>query len=579
MFLKISKKHGFLFFVCVVASFILTWLLVRGNTIIAMAVDTVIAGEALDFRKFIIKLGLMAVFGGIAAYIMMISRNYFSAYVQNDFKNMAAAKVIKLEYKYFDDKGSGSVLNKLISDINEVGRLFSETLPECVVTIITTVTITVYMCTLNFFLTIGVLAAYPIMIAVADFVSQKLMAIAKQRRDQLDERTQIAYDAINGIVIGRSYNLFDRVSARLFAVIESVFRNEERRTKISSASHVLNATMEWIPTIICYVSSLVAVINGSLSVGEMLVFVALVGRVTRVFSEFPFYVNDFREIGVSVKRLEDIMGQEDEPSGNLLISKETADYDNVIEFDNVRFSYDGERDIFKNLSFKIQRGKKVAFVGGSGQGKSTVFRIMCGFYGYSEGTYKLYGKEFPKWDIISARNEFALVSQNVFLFPESIEKNIAYGKEGATKEEVIEACKKANIHDFIMSLPEGYDTMVGERGVKVSGGERQRISIARAILKNAQILLLDEPTSAVDVGTEELITDAINEIAKDRTVIIIAHRLSTVIDADEIMVFQDGRIVESGSHKELLLAKGSYSELYGKECENKREGASDEKIQ
>jgi ABC-type multidrug transport system fused ATPase/permease subunit len=194
-----------------------------------------------------------------------------------------------------------------------------------------------------------------------------------------------------------------------------------------------------------------------------------------------------------------------------------------------------------------------------------VFKILCGFYKPQAGAYRLYGHDYQEWDIRSAREQFAYVSQNVFLFPETIAANVGYGREGATFDEIVEACKNANIHEFIESLEDGYNTYVGERGVRLSGGQRQRLSIARAFLKEAPILLLDEPTSAVDVETESLIKEALDRISFGKTVITIAHRLSTIEDADDILVFDKGKVVEKGSHEELLHAQGVYHQLYMKE--------------
>jgi len=246
---------------------------------------------------------------------------------------------------------------------------------------------------------------------------------------------------------------------------------------------------------------------------------------------------------------------------------------NIIEVEDITFSYDGngERNIFEGMSFSIEKGKTTAIVGGSGEGKTTIFKILCGFYSQQAGKYRLYGVDFEQWDIHEARSQFALVSQSVFLFPGTIAENVAYGKKGATFEEIVNACKMANIHDFIEKLPQGYETTTGERGVKLSGGECQRVSIARAILKNAPILFMDEPTSSVDVGTERLIQEAINNVSKERTVVIIAHRLSTIQNADRIMVFHKGKLVESGSHDDLIKQKGKYADLYNNELSGKIE--------
>ena len=280
-------------------------------------------------------------------------------------------------------------------------------------------------------------------------------------------------------------------------------------------------------------------------------------------STFRKLFNLFRVMKiVCVKRIEEIFLQKNEESG---IECKGIDTDIAVEFKAVSFSYTNEKDIIKDMSFKIKKNSKVAFVGESGGGKSTIFHIICGFYPIGTGKYNLLGREFSKWNIEYARENITLVSQNVFLFPSTIKDNVRYGNLNANDDDIIIACKNAQIHDFIMSLPQGYDTVVGERGILLSGGERQRISIARAFLKNAPILLLDEPTSAVDVATEQLISKAIEKLSFNRTCIIIAHRLSTIKNVDEIMVVKDGSIVEKGQHESLLGSNGVYSKIYGKE--------------
>jgi len=343
--------------------------------------------------------------------------------------------------------------------------------------------------------------------------------------------------------------------------------------------------------------------KGELTIGEMTSYVVLMNRIIGNMREMPYILNEGREVLVSIERLEDIINSPEESSGtfklkdifsennhtennhteNGRIETDSAktgstpiDKDglnNIIEVEDITFSYDGngERNIFEGMSFSIEKGKTTAIVGGSGEGKTTIFKILCGFYSQQAGKYRLYGVDFEQWDIHEARSQFALVSQSVFLFPGTIAENVAYGKKGATFEEIVNACKMANIHDFIEKLPQGYETTTGERGVKLSGGECQRVSIARAILKNAPILFMDEPTSSVDVGTERLIQEAINNVSKERTVVIIAHRLSTIQNADRIMVFHKGKLVESGSHDDLIKQKGKYADLYNNELSGKIE--------
>lgn len=371
------------------------------------------------------------------------------------------------------------------------------------------------------------------------------------------------------MIVGRSYNLYNVLENRIDKVVTGILENEYTRTKIGAISQILGNIIRWIPRIICYLFALYEVYNGKITVGSLLAFAMLLDQIVHPFGEIPGNINAIREQWISFQRIDEIIKQPDEVSGTGVFSPVLGEP--IIELEDIEFSYDGERKIFHNLNLKIERDKQVAFVGASGGGKSTIFRILSGFYLPKSGTYQFYGHAYQEWDVKALRSQMALVSQNVFLFSGSIAENIAFGKEGATREEVINASKDANIHDFILGLANGYDTQVGERGAKLSGGQRQRISIARAFLKDAPILLLDEPTSAVDVETERLIKEAIDRISVGKTVLTIAHRLSTIEHADVIYVFDQGRIVESGTHKELLSDGIVYQSLYQKENEAKNE--------
>jgi len=568
-FLKISFRYVHWFIINLIMAYVLTSVVVQGNALVARAVDKLLAGEHIMMSKFIWQLIIMAFIGLVSAFIKSYSSSTFSVNVQTAFKNESAQKLAKLEYKYFDDLGSGSIINKLISDIAETGRFFSETLPDICTVLITIVTIMIYIAGLNFKLLIVVLLCYPILIIAANLIAKKMVALAKKRRGKLDLMASIAGDSIQGIVVGRSYNLFEVIKNKLDKAIDDIVKNEYQRTTISMGSWVLQQMISWVPTIVCSVFILYQTFSGTVTIGGMMSFMILINRLAHSMSELPFIINDAREMNVSINRLEEIMSQKDEPSGDYFIEESNSNQQectDAIILKNLIFGYEeGGRKIFDGLDVEIERGKTTAFAGGSGQGKTTVFKILCGFYTQNSGDYYLMGKKFLEWNLSKAREQFALVSQSVFLFPETIAENVAYGRVDATRDEVIEACKRANIHDFIVNLPEKYETLVGERGVRLSGGERQRISIARAFLKNAPILLLDEPTSAIDVLTESLIQDAIDKISENKTVIIIAHRLSTIEKADKICVFADGRIVESGTHDELLHKNGTYSELYS--CE------------
>lgn len=572
---KIAVKNGIWFVFGVILSFCLVAITIYCNDMVANAFDEVLTKtNKVQLTPYIRKLLLSVVLGLFVTFLYNIVIRFYSVKVQTEYKNRIADRIPDIEYSYFDEKGSGSIMNRLISDVGELNKLFSENIPMLVSSGIIILGVMLYMVWLDWKLSLITIIIYPVLLYLANVISNKVKMLVNKRRNLLDERTAIVNDCIQGIVVGKSYNLEDIQDKRIRDVVDTVFKNEKARTSIASLSYILEAIIGWIPIVISYVVALFEVLNGNITAGDMLSFSVLLGLVSRNIQNIPMGIIEFKECLVSVKRLNQLMSAPIE-SGGKCVSKmgETA-----IEFENVTFSYNKEKEdiILKNVSFDVKTGKQTAIIGGSGGGKTTIFKIICGFYSISKGKYKLFGQEFSEWNLKAARECFALVSQNVFLLPESIADNIAYGKPDAERQEIIEACKNANIHDFIMSLPEGYDTLVGERGVRLSGGERQRISIARAFLKNAPILLLDEPTSAIDVETEKLIQEAIDKISVGKTVIVIAHRLNTVINADKIYVLSDGIIAESGNHNELLNKNGIYAQLYGKQLEMDKKDAETE---
>lgn len=571
LYLDVGMRHGILLFLYLGAAAVINAVVISGNDYLARATDTLLGGGTVEFSRFFLPLGVMIVLGTVMTYIRDICAYNYSAVVQRDIRGKIGAHLLVLPYSYYDEKGTGSIMTKLISDISEVGRFFSEIMPELLVDFITVLTVSVYLLKMDMMLTLILFVTFPVLMVVADRLSRHLSSVAGKRRSSIDARTKVAYDAISGMEVVRSYNLYDVMQNKINYYIDDVAEQGCKSTKITSRGYVLRHTVNTIPVVVCYLFALHELMNGKITTGDMLAFSVLLSRIIYPLSNIVFCVNDIREVNVSLRRVKELYDQPLEESGTGMFAMEGTDKD-VIAWKDVTFSYDGERSVLNGVSLQIAQGSTVAFAGGSGEGKSTIFKILCGFYRVSGGSYQLFGHEYREWEIGAARNCFSYVSQNVFLFPESIWKNVAYGKENATKEDVIEACKNANIHEFIVNLPQGYDTMVGERGVRLSGGERQRISIARAFLKDAPILLLDEPTAAMDSGTEELLSEAVNRISAGKTVLIIAHRLSTIKDADTIYVIDKGRVAEAGTHEELLSLNGIYATMHGKEAADDEEG-------
>ncbi|MBR6698252.1 MAG: ABC transporter ATP-binding protein [Lachnospiraceae bacterium] len=560
---KIAVNNGLLFLVGVIMSFVSAAVTIYSNDLVAEAVDKVMSdAKNMDMAYYIKAIVFVAIIALIATFLEGFVLKLYSVRVQTQYKKKIADRIPDIEYAYFDEKGSGGIMNRLISDVGELNKLFSENIPMMISSVIVITAVMIYMIALDVKLSLVTIIIYPILLYISNIVSNKVKKLVNLRRNLLDERTAIINDCVQGIVVGKSYNLEKQQDERVGVVVDEVFKSEKARTSISSLAFVLETLIGWLPIVISYVVALYEVLNDSITTGEMLAFAVLLNIVSRNIENIPMGIIELKECLVSVKRLNQLLEAPIEKTGTY---KGGLDTENAIEFSNVTFSYNQEENVLDGIDFVAKTATQTAIIGSSGGGKSTIFKLICGFYRANGGSYKLFNEDFEKWNLKSARECFSLVSQNVFLLPESIADNIAYGKKNATMDEIIKACKNANIHDFIMSLPQGYDTVVGERGVRLSGGERQRISIARAFLKNAPILLLDEPTSAIDVETEKLIQEAIDRISVGKTVIIIAHRLNTVIGADNIYVLSDGVIKESGTHNELLNQNGIYAELYGKQ--------------
>ena len=549
VFVKNMFHYWYMPFGGILLTSLLNLAVVRGNEVISAVIDQMLAGEQVVFGSFLAEFAVLTILGFAAAFAAAAVSGKYGVLVSAHYRQQVAEKLYRMEYQYFDEHNSASVINKVNADLNEAERFLNETFVMLAADAVAVVIYADYVRRLNVRLFVLVLVCYPLVLWIANKLVKKIHSLTMTYREKSDTITGIAQDALNGILIVRSFGLEHYFQDKMHTATLDLVDNEEKRAKVSNTALLIRKLIQWIPNILCAVYSVVLVMRGNLSIGELLAFILVLGKLVEAFMGLPFNMVDAAGSIVSIQRIEEIFRTREEPSGN---GSTPLDEEVVLAFNNLTFGYSNTQTVLENVAFEVRKGENVAFVGESGGGKSTIFHLLCGFYKAQEGEYRLYGRSFADWDREKAREQFALVSQNVFLFPVSIEENVRYGRWDASEAEIVEACKEAEIHDFIESLPMKYRTVVRERGAMLSGGQRQRIAIARAILKDAPILLLDEPTSAIDEGTEKEIQRAIARVREGRTCLTIAHRLSTIQDADWIFEVKNKRIEEVGTYDQYM---------------------------
>lgn len=557
--------HFFLIFI--ILSYCLSALVVRGAGLISEAVNDMLADRAVDIAALSITTLRLILISMVLAFLKTISGNMFSIRIQKELKEMTVKNLASVKMSYVENN-AGALITKLTSDIGSLGELFSEIVPEIFQYAVTIITLSVSIIMMDFRLMLGILLCYPVVLFISSKIAERLKKLAVNRRGKYDELTEAAQDAVSGIVVERAFLLYDVLNKRINAIAEDILQNEYARNRIHAVSYAIESLMKWLPNIICTLFALAEVLSGNLSIGELVAFQVLLTKIVAPIGELPFRINDAREMLVSMRRVNELINAPKETGGTQM-PEEDYKGQNTITLENVSYWYDTnpDRKVLDTLNVSFEKGKITAIVGSSGAGKSTLFKILCGFEVPKQGRYLFMGKQFGDLDLDAARAKIGIVTQNVFLFPDTIAENVSYGNGTASNALIEDVCKAACIHDYIKSLPDGYDTLVGERGAKMSGGEKQRISIARALLKNAPILFMDEPTSALDAGTETAIASVFTAegLKKNKTIVIIAHRLSTIINADKIVVMDKGKVVETGTHQELIDMDGIYANLYKKE--------------
>ena len=519
---------------------------------------------------------LVGTFCLLGFYIIKAVLNYVLQYwghlvgvrMQADMRSELFKHLQKLPFKYFDDNKTGVIMSRMTNDLFEISELAHHGPEDVFLSLVTIVGAFIVLSFINVYLALIVFAFIPfIVIYVALMHKRMSKAFAEMRVVQGEINADIE-SAISGVRVSRAYNASAHESEKFEHGNKEFVRAKSKQYRVmgeffSSATFFLDLLY-----FVVLLAGGLFFYFGKIDAGEFAAFVLYISALIAPIRTLANIYEQIQNGATGFKRFCEIMDIEPEKEAEDAI--EVSELKGEIVFDDVTFGYESEdgKKVISNFSMTIPAGKTVALVGPSGGGKTTICHLIPRFYEIDGGRITVDGYDLRQIKRESLRSNIGLVQQDVFLFNGTIKENIAYGNFDASDEEIAEAAKKANIHDYIVSLPDGYQTNVGERGVKLSGGQKQRVSIARAFLKNPSILILDEATSALDNTTEMLIQDALNKLSDGRTTLVVAHRLSTVKNADEIIVVTKNGVEERGTHDELMSLGGIYKTLYEYQFKN-----------
>lgn len=506
--------------------------------------------NAIAFAGFILLFGQAFVSFFRVVWFVQVAEKSLA-----DIRRDTYFKLITLPMNFFANRRVGELNSRISADLSQIQDTLTTTFAEIIRQLVIMVGSVILLAVVSIKLTLALLAILPFLVGFAVFFGRYIRKLSRQAQDKLAESNTIVEETLQGIANVKAFVNEAYEATRYDKILRSVVNIAVKGAKFRGvfASFIVFCLFGTFVGVIWYGSVLVS--NHEILVGDLTTFIMYSIFVGAAMGTFPdLYANLQKAVGASERVLE-ILAEHGE---DIQMVENNNQVDQQIKgdiaFENVIFAYPSrsELTVLKGISFDATAGQRVAIVGPSGSGKSTMASLILQFYHPQNGTILFDGRPASDFSITDIRNQVAIVPQDVMLFGGSILENIAYGRLGASKEDIIQAAKRANAHQFISSFPEAYETIVGERGVKLSGGQRQRIAIARALLKNPSILILDEATSSLDSESERLVQEALEELMKDRTSIIIAHRLSTIREADKIIVLEKGEIIECGNHLELI---------------------------
>ncbi|MGC2422105.1 MAG: ABC transporter ATP-binding protein [Candidatus Acidiferrales bacterium] len=510
---------------------------------------------------------VIAVFNALSSYLDQYMTMSVSQWVAHDLRRTLYNHIQRLSLAEHDEARTGDLISRVTDDIDAVQRFINSSLLGILVDVLTIAGMIGVMLYVNWRFTLIALSVVPVLFGVVYYMTRRIKQASRAVRKKESELTSIVEESLTSVRVVKAFAREDyevqRFETESLENVETALRARSLKAKLSPLVQIIVAIGTCL--VLWYGARLA--LSGQISAGVLIVFLLYLGNMYKPIRDISKETDTVSNAIVGYERIQEVLDIESRVR-DLPRARRAPRFQGRIEFEHIHFSYDGGSQVLNDVSFNIEPGQVAALVGPSGMGKTTIISLIPRFYDPLSGIVKIDGQDIRNFKLQSLREQMSFVLQETLLFRATVWDNIAYGKSDASPKEILRAARLANADEFIERMPRGYSTMIGERGVSLSGGQRQRIAIARAIIRDTPILILDEPTSGLDSVAEQTVIKALNRLMDDRTVVVVAHHLSTVSRADRIFVIQDADIIEQGSHGDLLAANGFYAELYKTQAES-----------
>lgn len=527
-----------------------------------LVIDQVLPnGNLKDILMFSVILFAMYIFNTVMNYIVVLIGHTFGANIERDMRQELYEHYQSHSFDYFDKMKTGELMSRITSDLFEVSELAHHGPEDIFITLMTLLGAFVLMLQVHVPLALMTVSLIPILIIALYFFSRRMVKVNKNIKENLAQVNTGIQNSISGMRVTKAF-ANEQFEGNLFEVLIAKYRQAMIDFYQSMATtSSFNYMIVRMINLFALISGSYYTIQGEISIGDLVGYILLTNTFVRPIDRINAMLEIYPKGYAGFTRLQEELSKKptvnDKPD-----AIEAPEFKGNIVYDNVNFGYRGEAPVLKDINLEVKPGETVALVGPSGAGKTTLVNLLPRFYEINQGAITIDGVNIQDVTMESLRKQIGIVQQDVFIFDGTIRDNVLYGRLDATEEEIIQAIEQAKLTEVIDNLPDGMDTQIGERGVTLSGGQKQRLSIARISLKNPSILILDEATSSLDTQTERYIQDSLDKLSQGRTSLVIAHRLATIVHADRILVVDAGRIIEDGSHTELLAAQGHYAKLY-----------------